>query len=359
MGQYNRVYNDLECCMVDSIDKFPINKETRCFIKFSLPNFDIICTHLEAYVTSKREKEIDEINDNISRSTIILGDFNMITESDYSSDIKARWIDHAKYTNYKNISLGRNFIDGQLSALKWKEVNGLDKINMTNWNGTRIDYIFYKNIIEFPNFYETVKKLDLKERKMSQYIRFLNNYQELIKSLHKDKYNVSEMITEFETFKGTHQTHRTTSEINNFCEKHWDIIVQIYTKCLQADIGEQIKNSGVYFSDSSDHLPLYVDIKYNFFYLITPGLEEIENNEEFLKNSYLELNVNKFICVWNKINETMYDQGNFYVYNGQPSASYKWINYQSAFDNFKDPYNFGTAKGSNSLGNNGLYGHIV
>ena len=349
MGQYNHVYDDLECCKKDSLNKFPNDKETRCFIKFSLPDFDIICTHLEAYDVSKREKELREIDTHISRSTIILGDFNMISEQDYTQDVKNKWIDHNNYSKFKSTALGRQTID----ELGWEEITGLDKINMTVWNGTRVDYIFYKNIIKYPTFYKKIVDLKLQARIFLQYDRFFKEYQGLIDCLKTDGYDVSKMTNELETFN---QSGKTGQLKRDFIAEIWDNVVEIYKECHNCIMENHISNSGVYFTSSSDHLPLYVDIKYTFKSLITKGLEGIENNVNFLENNFIKLTTNEFIEYWNKMCGTSHDENSFYIYNGQPSASYTWINFQSKFNDFKDPYNYGTSKGSNSLGNNGLYG---
>lgn len=112
----------------------------------------------------------------------------------------------------------------------------------------------------------------------------------------------------------------------------------------------------MYFTEASDHLPLFVDIEVDFKYLINEKLKDVEKNDDFIKNRYIKIDADDFICIWNKINETSYTKDNFRVYNGQPSKTYKWINHLSKIQKFQDPYNFGNSPGSNSLGNNGLYG---
>jgi endonuclease/exonuclease/phosphatase family metal-dependent hydrolase len=349
MGQYNHVYDDLNCCKEGSSEKFTNGKETRCFIKFSLPNFDIICTHLEANDTNKRKLELQEIDKHISRTTIILGDFNMISEKDYIQEVKNKWIDNEHYQKFKDTALGRQTIDD----LGWKEIKNLDKINMTVWNGTRVDYIFYKNIIKYPTFYREIVNLNLTDRTYKQYNYFFDNYDMLIGYLETDSYDVLTMRREFMDFKAK---SRTKDEKESFIRKHWDNIEKIYRECKNDDITNHIRDSGVYFTSSSDHLPLYVDIGYTFRSLVTPELKEIEGSDAFLSNGYIELTAEDFIKYWNIMNTTIYDINDFYIYNGQPSDSYSWVNHLNEFNGFVDPYNFGTTKGSNALGNLGLYG---
>ena len=348
MGQYNHVYDDLNCCKEGSAKKFTNGQETRCFIKFSLPHFDIICTHLEAYDTTKREIELKEIDKHISRTTIILGDFNMISETDYIPEVKNKWIDHSNYEKFKDTALGRNVID----SLGWEEIDNLKKINMTTWNGTRVDYIFYKNIIKYPTFYKKIVDLNFKSRMWGQHNDFFKNYNDLIECLKIDGYDVLEMENEFTYFK----QNPMSQDKNDFVRKIWDNAIEIYKECANSFMTNHIKDSGVYFTSSSDHLPLYVDIGYTFKSLVTPELKEIESNEDFLTNNYIELTAKDFIKHWNTINKTVYDENDFCIYNGQPSASYSWVNHLNQFTNFVDPYNYGTSPGSNSLGNNGLYG---
>ena len=59
------------------------NNENKCFIKIILPYFDIICVHLDAYYTKYRIEQLDQINSEITRPTIIIGDFNFFNINDF------------------------------------------------------------------------------------------------------------------------------------------------------------------------------------------------------------------------------------------------------------------------------------
>lgn len=57
--------------------------ENKCFIKISLLTFDVICVHLDAYNSDDRIKQLDDINKQITRPTVIMGDFNFFNVNDF------------------------------------------------------------------------------------------------------------------------------------------------------------------------------------------------------------------------------------------------------------------------------------
>lgn len=57
--------------------------ENKCFIKITLPCFDLICVHLDATYIEYRIQQLKQINDVITRSTIIIGDFNFFDLNDF------------------------------------------------------------------------------------------------------------------------------------------------------------------------------------------------------------------------------------------------------------------------------------
>jgi endonuclease/exonuclease/phosphatase family metal-dependent hydrolase len=142
--------------------------ETRCFIKFSLKDFDIICVHLEPYseeVRIKQLKEIDrEINKEIARKTIIMGDFNIFNEKDFETEILKNIKDiknkKRKFSSNKNkyamkklltsidykptqTTTEIKLIKEQFGWIDSFELSDMIPISYTNWTGIRVDYIFF------------------------------------------------------------------------------------------------------------------------------------------------------------------------------------------------------------------------
>ena len=72
---------------------------------------------MEAYDSAKREIELKEINQFITRETIVVGDFNMIDPSDYEEDFKTKYINNPLYKKFKDSAAGidviNNFKDKQ------------------------------------------------------------------------------------------------------------------------------------------------------------------------------------------------------------------------------------------------------
>lgn len=57
--------------------------ENKCFIKIVLPFFDLINVHLDAYYQQNRIEQLNQINAQITRPTIIIGDFNFFNVDDF------------------------------------------------------------------------------------------------------------------------------------------------------------------------------------------------------------------------------------------------------------------------------------
>lgn len=134
--------------------------ETRCYIRISLSEYDLICTHLEAYNKTIRRKQLDELNNLIIRPTIICGDFNVIDVNIYrelfsdpniSKSQKEKINKEWKYVaSYNGLTLEHNTdlndIDYINTVLKWR--NGYDILQkkrypISNWSGTVVDYFFF------------------------------------------------------------------------------------------------------------------------------------------------------------------------------------------------------------------------
>jgi len=76
--------------------------ENKCFIKIVLPYFDIICVHLDAYYKIDRIEQLRQINSEITRATIIIGDFNFFNVNDFLV-----WINMICYYFFMQYILGK------------------------------------------------------------------------------------------------------------------------------------------------------------------------------------------------------------------------------------------------------------
>lgn len=412
LSQFNNTYKSFQCCNKHTPDKlmFEHGDETRCFIKISLPSFDIICTHLEAYNTEKRKIQLQELNEYITRETYILGDFNMINESIYPAKFKNDYIDNPVYERYKKIALGYDVITGFTDNI-WENVSQTKpdfSLDITTWNGTAVDYIFrvipknQKEMIDemtliynkllgsrskiidirnvdfgellftdnnLNNIDAFLSKYDLELIKLSKFFINMKSSDDYYMQLKKDVKKCIAFFSGSKTFNDARIKSTDLSFKNDYgmIVKKYEIddyieIIKYKFSIIFKHLTNKILKFVVYPSDSSDHLPLFIDINNNeitYTEPYTPGLEDIEKREEFSKNKFLELSVDDFIKFWNKINRTTFTDTDFTIYNGQPGFVHNWINFDSSISpmlDFKDPYNFGTSKGSNSLGNIGIYG---
>lgn len=124
------------------------NNETRCYIKISLGNFDLIATHLEAYNKEVREKQFDELMKQCTRKTIILGDFNIINTKSYPREYKNEY--EWKTIRDKNIIYDNENDEIVKFKNKYKLMDSFEITNnkycgFTTWINTIVDYIFFKN----------------------------------------------------------------------------------------------------------------------------------------------------------------------------------------------------------------------
>lgn len=76
--------------------------ENKCFIKVTLPQFDLICVHLDATFIDYRIKQLKQINDTITRPTIIIGDFNFFDLNDFLVTINIMYGKYIFSTNDRN-----------------------------------------------------------------------------------------------------------------------------------------------------------------------------------------------------------------------------------------------------------------
>lgn len=161
-NQYAKTYNvpEPEEQYGGVIKFFSPLSETRCYIKISFTEYDIICTHLEAYNGAWRRQQLDELNKMIIRPTIIMGDFNivdvrvyrdLIEDNNISTStrekIRKEWESVAEFNHVKlQIDEIYNDIDYIRNTLKWTdayELLGKKRYPISNWSGTVVDYIFF------------------------------------------------------------------------------------------------------------------------------------------------------------------------------------------------------------------------
>lgn len=157
------------CDLKQKIKTFNLNEttndvESRCYIKFSLKDFDIICVHLEPYSKDIRIEQLKEINNDITRKTIILGDFNIFNEEDFKEEILREIKDKKKLKQKFTTNKNKYSMKKLLKSIDYKPRQTTDEMNMiknkfkwidsfelanmipisyTNWTGIRVDYVFF------------------------------------------------------------------------------------------------------------------------------------------------------------------------------------------------------------------------
>ena len=119
--------------------------ENKCYIKLSFPIFDLICVHLDAYSILTRIKQLDIINSEITRPTIIIGDFNFFNYDDLQALNKTS--DFVVYTIGYHQQRGNNVITNQeyrhiIDELKWTDTIPPIHLYYSQWALTRVDHIF-------------------------------------------------------------------------------------------------------------------------------------------------------------------------------------------------------------------------
>lgn len=153
-----------------SIQYTDITNEVKCFIKISLFNFDIVCVHLDAYKVDYRLGQIKQIKDNITRPTIIVGDFNFFYTKDYAKLKRSDAIEELAYhVDYREKRGGdKKDMDREYDEItskvcvgikekhcpdhSWTEINKImdtpdaNAPIFTQWSGTRVDFSFVSNI---------------------------------------------------------------------------------------------------------------------------------------------------------------------------------------------------------------------
>lgn len=144
LGQRSHTFHHRSLSMSEQEDV-----EEKCFLKISLPAFDLICVHLTAYdrTGERRLAELKIIHESLSttRRSIIVGDFNMINRAEYDQQYASyiRSIE-PKYgltgTEYQYVTEKCHWIDLYLTMAESTNV-----INYSNWTNFRVDHLFAYN----------------------------------------------------------------------------------------------------------------------------------------------------------------------------------------------------------------------
>ncbi|VBB18150.1 exodeoxyribonuclease III [Yasminevirus sp. GU-2018] len=279
-----------------------ITNEVKCFIKISLFNFDILCVHLDAYKVEYRLEQIKQLKDNITRPTIIVGDFNCFNTRDFldleSPSAKTELDYHVSYRQKRggdDQNGNREFDEIRSSTnkdvkpktcpdLSWNEINKLVSVKGVNapvfsqWSGTRVDFSFVSNVSKYTG------------------------------SMNKDY------------------------SFTDACSKSGKFLYNFYVYYLGTNL--------------SDHIPMLIDVD---DYALNAGIRDsIGTNSNTGK---------KQTIVFKTAN-----QHEGIVYNNQPLDGYDWLRLEMAQDTKTKKFKFGkendpflTGNSNMALGNYGVY----
>lgn len=192
----NQTSDQISDQMKDKMNKHMIldydkTNDNKCFIKISLHDFDLFCVHLDAYSIENRKQQLDQINKQISRMSIISGDFNFINPDIYlkynaNTNVKNELYYHLNrisipidvndndtvVRNRKMLKLKENY-EYVTKVLKWYDIS-LDNcnINMSQWSGTKVDFAFMTKSNEQVNeqINEQINEQDKRKVKMFFYL---------------------------------------------------------------------------------------------------------------------------------------------------------------------------------------------
>lgn len=156
-NQYSRTYQEPypEKMIIDNTIINNIGtSESRCFIKISLYDFDIFCTHLEAYEKDIRRSQFEELMRHVTRKSIIVGDLNMINLESYLEKDPNYRGDINNNIEWDVISQKNDITDipeiEELKQLKNKynlkdsfEISKKPYYGFTTWTNTIVDYILF------------------------------------------------------------------------------------------------------------------------------------------------------------------------------------------------------------------------
>ena len=390
--------------------------ETRCYIKVKLPEFNIICTHLEVNDNSSeiRIKQLTQIHEDIkkeSNPTIILGDFNFVNYDDYNYNINYKTLlqklEHPKITDneYKYIK--------QLGwSDSFEKINSIPP-NMTSWAGTRIDYIF---------FYDPNNKLIINNTG----VYFSNNSDHLpvivdIKKPYIDNNNFDEKKEiksklkpkQWKVIEDDNEEFKCNDELNkkindNYNNKIYEfedgsLKYDLKNKKVYAIFGNDIFEYGNLIEIENSQLAIpkilipLASEPVNINYLLSLGetKTEIERDRYTDKDTYINSNINnkdfskygKFISLEDFYKEFYKKRQEYYItenlindnydteiiksdeikfFNGQKASnlSYNWFDLTIKNNlklgneynrGFNDPYLTGNSASELTLGINGIY----
>lgn len=123
------------------------SNEIKCFIKISVFEFDIFCVHLDAYRSDYRIKQLNQINENITRLSFIVGDYNFIDYNELNTkESKDELQYHEQFHSKKLYNISENVEYNYVTnVLKWNDLAKLFENvvpNFSQWSGTRVDHVF-------------------------------------------------------------------------------------------------------------------------------------------------------------------------------------------------------------------------
>lgn len=118
--------------------------ENKCYVKVSFPDFDLICLHLDAYTTNARIEQLKQVNEEITRQTIVIGDFNFFNYEEFEKSFEDKFKkDVENFHEQRNNIVSQNREYNYLTKeLKWEELKSYEQVKYSQWALTRVDHIF-------------------------------------------------------------------------------------------------------------------------------------------------------------------------------------------------------------------------
>jgi endonuclease/exonuclease/phosphatase family metal-dependent hydrolase len=340
MNQYSKTYDypkQEERTLADGsiIKYFGELNETRCFIKISLGKCDIICTHLDAYNKHNRMKQLEQLKNEITRPTILLGDLNIIDVSQYNQ--------MSEILNKKIPSNDLNNDPVMNEMIQEAKRNGvLEKLNSEK-----------KYICQFNNLDNGIDKTE-EMKYIEETLKLKKNSDYLIEHL--------ESTTELYLEELAIGDGKYIYNCNNYFTDVFTSWTSSKVDYILIQKGKGFDNSiffgdFLYFTECSDHLPIITFLSNEavssfMSYVVNKDTHNVVNHNlsELINDISLDQDFNKHHTTG-------------FVYNGQSISKYDWfvydkksnkmyINTDKQYD-FVDPSmtgNFGLL-----LGHNGVY----
>ena len=293
-NQYAKTYDNphpiIKNIIGDDVNLFS-QKETRCFTKISFSNYDIFCTHLEAYDKKIRMQQLKELSKQITRKSLIMGDFNIIDTVIYKNLLETYKDDDQNfYNSVKN------------------EWNYIKKINNLEFDSDELKFIKKSKWIDVFNF--LFNKFETLQKKPRTRTRNKNRFEDI--NIFKPNFTV------------------------------WTNTVVDYIFIYDPTDDFHIQNAYVHFNPYSDHLPLIIDIEDAGYRLLNESNKITFTKEIVLRDYDLKLFKKLFPMIFNGQSISSYD---WYDLKTKKINTEKY--------SFGDPQTFGNF--DMLLGTNGVY----